>query len=143
MQPQTSILKRVTSILLAALMLISTIGISVDIHYCGGKIKSVGIFAPAEKCKAEMQETGCKPEVEKGIQSTPCCANKQFFCQVSGLDEVITHQPNIQLTHKIVPLISQSFHLESCVLEDKKPNRGLDPPLIATQIFQVYEQYLI
>ena len=43
-------LKKISHIILALLVLVTTMGMTVSAHYCGGELKSVQVIAESESC---------------------------------------------------------------------------------------------
>lgn len=87
---QTPKAHRIFSILMASLLLLSSTGFSVDLHFCKGQIKSFSLFGTAKSChktvastcnakqkschsSLKTQETSFKSGCEK-----TCCSNATF-----------------------------------------------------------------
>ncbi len=64
-------MKRLLVIVFSFFYLISSSGVYVNLHYCGGKLKSIGLFRFSEKacCGKKMNSKGC-------------CDNKGSFLKV-------------------------------------------------------------
>lgn len=59
-------LKKCTSLILAAVMLVSNAGLAFSVHFCGGKVASVSsVFHSGKVC-----------EMEKKVVKMTCCAKK-------------------------------------------------------------------
>ncbi|HIP37536.1 MAG TPA: hypothetical protein EYG85_11860 [Crocinitomix sp.] len=90
---------RLNVLFLSFLMLFSTIGFSMDIHYCGGEIDNIGFYEKADVCKMMKQDTGknvpaCHQKNAKKchndnsqnrVSQKSCCDNQTFV--LSSLDE--------------------------------------------------------
>jgi len=63
-------LKRISTILLSIVYLVLVTGISLNFHYCGGKLKSIAIQSKAEACCCGGDE-----------MESNCCNNKQLLIQ--------------------------------------------------------------
>jgi len=94
----TSISYRIVALTMAILMFSTSIGFSMDIHYCGDEMKSFSIFGDAEKC-----EMATKKKVEEE-QSHACChnkakADKKMSCHLNtdGDDSNCCHNEEIVL----------------------------------------------
>ena len=59
-------LKKISHIILSFMLLVSTMGMTVSKHYCGGELVSVSLFQEAESC-CEMDG---------------CCQNESHFYQL-------------------------------------------------------------
>ncbi len=92
-----SYLYRVTALLLAFLMFFSSIGYSMDIHYCKGELWDIAFFGEAEVCemqeevalvkecchRVEVKERQCKNHSgDSGIQREDCCKNVELVLDV-------------------------------------------------------------
>jgi len=76
---------------MAFLMLLSSTGFSIDLHYCQGNVKSFSFFGKAKSCHVEVNESHCSkkkkachmtaPSMEQeqsGDCKKDCCSNKSF-----------------------------------------------------------------
>ena len=66
---------KISSILMAIVVLFSTMSFTVDMHYCGDSLVETAIFHKAEGCGMEMQkpsDEGCSVAVKN------CCSNEQL-----------------------------------------------------------------
>ena len=76
---------------MAFLVFTSSISFAIDIHYCGGQVKSINLFGEAEKCHEMQQESKttsnhecCKKKNEERShciiksEKKDCCHNEQF-----------------------------------------------------------------
>lgn len=64
-------MKIFVSIALSTYYLLVSLGILVNVHYCGGKVQSVEVYAPAKAC--------CCPVAEGKMHG--CCGDESFFYQ--------------------------------------------------------------
>lgn len=88
MQSNSS-LYRVIALSLAFLMCFTSVGFAIDMHYCQGQLKSIGILGKAKNChemaqamkncvhhqKMVVQQEGCSKE------DRDCCEHKTFYAQ--------------------------------------------------------------
>ena len=85
--------------------MLSTIGVSVISHYCGGELEKVSLFSKPISCCGEEEET----DLEDG-----CCKNETthvFF------KEDFTFQT---LTSDVKPLVNQLFIVEISSIDHSK-----------------------
>ncbi len=88
---------KVTALLLAFLMFFSSIGYSMDIHYCKGEVWDIAFFGEVEVCemqeevtpvkecchRVEVKERQCKNHSgDSGIQREDCCKNVELVLDV-------------------------------------------------------------
>jgi uncharacterized membrane protein YadS len=57
-------LKKISHIILALLVLVTTMGMTVSAHYCGGELKSVHLLSAADSCCGDAC-TSCHNEIIK------------------------------------------------------------------------------
>jgi hypothetical protein len=134
---------KLLSVSLGVLFLFSSIGFSLDIHYCQGKIKSIGIYAPAEKCSEEMEVTKCDNHSDSGISKTPCCSNEQYFYQTGNADNTsnFTNTP-------IIPIVAilqsdDDAQIDVFLSENVLTYNGSGPPLVVKDFNILYDTFLI
>lgn len=141
---------RLIATLLAGLMLISTLNLSIDMHYCNGELKSVAFFDKAQSCHKPAQKRVCpnhppqKEQNESAYQKN-CCQNKGFFIkadideQVPGQEESVENQNSSSFV-ALAPVFSQ-MNLKS----DAWPPvyKQYKPPLIKKDIPVLFESYLL
>ena len=80
---------RITALFMAALMFLTSVGFTVDMHYCQGNIKSFSFFGKAKNCyELANLPTPCqahkktKPPPTNGgiyIDKKECCHNKSVY----------------------------------------------------------------
>lgn len=138
-------MKKVISIALILLLLISQLGLAIGTHYCMGlAVKSEVSLGPAHlDCGMGQMEVPCANDGKEMIAQSPCCQNVYVSAEVS--DDFRTAPALDQFSpHFVAAVPSQSFfgeHLftrtkEAPVLLYKSPPRLLDVR-VAFQIFRL------
>jgi len=125
------------------LLLVSTIGIVVDVHYCQGHIESFGIFTEAEACSPDEDKALCYAEAPLGISKLPCCTNGQFFLQnliENGERDIIPSNSQVQFG-TFIQMESELLHYPMQLHYSAK--EGPDPPLVSRDLTILYESFLI
>ena len=142
---KTSISYRAIAIFIALLMFSSSIGISMDIHFCGNEIKSFSLFGDAEACemmkpKQEKKSNlscceGPKKEIKscqnEGVSKGNCCHNESISMSNGGafeVDDISIEQFKQALTAVIILL--PNFNLFSITTEKVNYARYNPPPII-------------
>jgi hypothetical protein len=114
-------MKVFASIALSTYYLLVSMGILVNIHYCGGKVKSVEVYAPAKAC--------CCPSGTGDM--TGCCGNESFFYQFDE-DQVSTQVVQKTSEDEPVPTIFIDVHSAIADLalshQADGPDLSLPPP---------------
>lgn len=161
---KTALKHRIIAGLMAILMLVTSSGLSMDVHYCRGEFKNFSFFGEAEPCEMALkhqEKTSIKEEVhtcchakktEKVVFETcshtseikgNCCNNESYTIATSDAYEV--EQFTIDFTDLIVEL-PQIYSLELVFISFKSE---LDyfhyyhPPPISRDIQALHQVFII
>jgi len=137
-----NIFRKIASISLSILLLVSTTSFVVDEHYCGNMLVDATIFGKASNCFCEEYDNS-KIKDNLSIESDSCCSENQ-----------IIHESNNEIKKVLNELSSEnSLFLHSYFytyidlfegLENSfTPFRNYLPPLIITDIQVINEAFLI
>ncbi len=131
---------KITSMLMALVVLFSTMSFTISMHYCGDTLIETAVFQKAKGCGMEMQNPSTKG---CAIIKKNCCNDEQLI--VDGQDE-------LQLSVDKISFGQQVF-IASFVYTYNNTFKGLDnnvssyeeyePPLVVKQIYKFDETYLI
>lgn len=91
------------SILMAFLVLFSTMSFTVEKHFCGQSLVGHAVFSKAQKCKTEMHSCGVAGEMQMKMDES-CCSNQtESFV---GQDELNIYTFSIDLIQQnyLVPM---------------------------------------
>jgi hypothetical protein len=110
-----STLVRRLSFFLASWLMVTSVGASIDVHFCKGEIYSIGINAEADKCAGFENENSQKDH--SSLQQSPCCDQFSAYFQSdvdSGNDDVaiqysidsfvIPFQHEVQIPNCVEPI---------------------------------------
>ena len=131
---------KIMSLVMAFVVLFSTLSFTVNIHYCGDTLVETAMFHKAKGCGMEMQ----KPSAEGcAITKKNCCNDEQL---------VVNGQGELQLQIDTISF-EQHLFIASFVYSYSNLFEGLDnnissfeeyePPLVIRQLFKLDETYLI
>ena len=148
-------LHRITSLLMAFLMLVSSTGFSIDLHYCQGNLKSFSFLGTAKSCHDIAQSKHCskmkkschapKTALETdGECQKDCCSNKKI--EVSPDDENQKIQiENFSLKQiKFVTAFVKAFVLPQTDLSQIiVPHLKYKPPLLNRDIPILVQSFLL
>jgi hypothetical protein len=84
-------------------LLVST-GLTLDVHYCGGKMVDVEVFGTPDHCCSKVQPSCQKEEENK------CCSNESVLVQLDQW-QVISSTPSLDLAYLTVPRHFHNFDL--------------------------------
>lgn len=128
---------KVTSTIMAVLLLLSTVSFTVEKHFCGDHLVDVAIFSPVEKC-----DMGMASESETPIKKS-CCKDEV---------DVVKGQKDLKLNSFDSLDFSQQFFVTSFVYAYNSlfenlpkqiiPHKDYSPPNLITDI-QLLDQVFI
>ncbi|MFT7072474.1 MAG: hypothetical protein ACJAX3_001452 [Patiriisocius sp.] len=131
---------KIMSLLMAFVVLFSTMSFTIDMHYCGDTLVDTAIFKKAKGCGMEMQNPSTKG---CSITKKNCCSDKQI---------VIDSQDELKLSFDTFSFEQQQF-VTSFIYSYINLFEGAEgnttsfseypPPLIARSIYKLDETYLI
>ncbi|WP_194768404.1 HYC_CC_PP family protein [Tamlana sp. I1] len=134
------VFRKIASLLMAFVVLFSTMSFAVNMHYCGDKLVDASIFHNAETCGMEMNALpveGCE------ITKKDCCNDVQVV--VDGQDELqvsldkITFEQQLFVASFIYTYINLFEGLDKNVASFEAYNA----PHVIRQIFKLDESFLI
>ncbi|HEY9185567.1 MAG TPA: hypothetical protein VIM94_09595 [Salegentibacter sp.] len=120
------------SVLLALMVLFSTLSFTVDKHFCGSFLVDKAIFSEAETCGMEMENS-----------ADNCCTNEKVV--IDGQDELKHSFESLDFEQQIF-IASFSFsylNLFETLSKEVIPFKDYSPPLLVTDIHLVDQVFLI
>ncbi len=127
------------SMLLAVLVMFSTLSVTVEKHFCNDVLVDVSVFSELEKCGME----GHAKEQET-ITKKPCCKDEvQFF---EGQDELVKESSDdltsLQKQILVAYAVSYYNYLKGSY-ETVIPHQYYSPPKLTQELHILHEVYLI
>ena len=119
------ILKNILHYVLALMLLLATTGVTLNKHYCMGRLKSVSVFHEAESCMTKFGRECPKH----------CCDDQQEEYKVEDLSKV-NHNYDFSPELQLIALVEYTLILEELYSEDTDKPQYLNykPPLIDQDI---------
>jgi hypothetical protein len=131
---------KIMSLLMAFVVLFSTMSFTINMHYCGDTLVETALFHKAKGCGMEME----KPSTEGcAITKKNCCDDKQL--SIEGQDELQIQFDKISFEQQvfIASFIYAYSNLFEEYNEDINSFREYKPPLVVRQLYKLDETYLI
>ncbi len=131
---------KIMSLLMAFVVLFSTLSFTVNMHYCGDTLMDTAIFHKAETCGMEMENPSSK---DCSITKKSCCSDEQLV--VDGQDELQLSLDKISFEQQIfiASFVYTYINLFEGTNENVSSYQDYKPPLVIRQIFKLDETYLI
>ena len=132
---------KMLSVLMAIVVLFSTMSFTINMHYCGDKLVDSAIFSKAESCGMEMELTTSNDDCS--VSKENCCS--EGFEKINGQNELQSSVDAISFEQQV--FIASFIYTYTKLFESLDNKVSLyekdDPPLVIKQIYKLYETYLI
>ena len=134
-----SFFNQILSVLMAIVVLVSTMSMTVSAHYCGNILVDKTIMKPAQKCA--MHDAPSQHENEDKHNS--CCDDEVEI--IKGQDQLKLQSTDFELPQSIfVQALVYTFFVFPFLQTDTNPNfYAYPPPLYQADFHALYQVYLI
>lgn len=136
-------IRSIATVILASLVLIASIGVTVNLHLCGGHVQSIALFVKAQPCKMEMPKPchGNKNQTKRN----GCCEEESLLLKgketTAELKTVTELTPSFNLLGVILPVLYSIIEIDS---SDVSPRYAhYKPPLVERDITLFVQSFLI
>lgn len=147
---------RLIALVMACLMFFTSVGFSMNLHYCGGALKSVGFFGKAKTCHDMVSEKDAVmkncPHHKKMLadkmdcsEDRDCCSNKTVLFQ-SDQDQQVQNSEFVlgkQLQQFVAAYVAVFFSNDFSLDREGVAFALYIPPLIARDIPVLHQTFLI
>ncbi|MDY0780255.1 HYC_CC_PP family protein [Tenacibaculum sp. IB213877] len=133
---------KISSLLLAFLVLLSTFSLTIEKHFCGDFLVDVSYFGEAQGCDMTKGTTDC--ESSTTLKKKKCC--KDEIQQVDGQDDLQTASAEKFDLEKQQFLIAFVFSYNDLFKNLEKqivPHKDYSPPNLVTDIQVLHEVFII
>jgi hypothetical protein len=137
-----SFIRSIASVFLAGIVLIASIGVTINFHLCGGEIQSTALFVKAQPCKSVQKPChGTSHHSEKN----GCCEEKSVIVKGEQTTAVVKTPtqvtPSFNLISIILPVLYTVIDLETSISTPRYVH--YKPPLIDRDITVLAHNFLI
>ena len=130
---------KIISLVMAFVVLFSTMSFAINMHYCGDTLVETAIFNKAKGCGMEMENSSTE---DCAIKKNNCCSDRQLV--VDGQDELQVQVDQISFEQQLfIASFLYSYNTLFEVLDNRISYEKYDPPLVIRQLFKLDETYLI
>jgi len=134
------VVHKIMSLVMAFVVLFSTLSFTVNMHYCGDTLVETTVFKKAKGCGMDM----ANPSTEScSITKKNCCDDKQII--VDGQDELKLQVDKILFEQPvfIASFVYTYINLFEGVDKNVSSYETYKPPLVIRRIYKIDESYLI
>lgn len=129
------------SILMAFVVLCSTMSFTINMHYCGDKLVDSAIFSKAETCGMEMELATSTNECS--VSKKNCCSDE--FEKIEGQNELQSSLETISFEQQV--FIASFIYTYTNLFESLDNKVSLyekyNSPPVSRKIYKLDETYLI
>jgi len=133
---------KISSLLLALLVLFSTSSYTVESHYCGGSLVDSSFFGHVKSCGVEMLISTVTTD-DCSEASKNCCRDEKVF--IDGQDELITS--SVELTFQqqlfIASFVDTYINLFKGIDDKVIPFKNYSSPVLVKDIQLLDEVFII
>jgi hypothetical protein len=135
------IIHNTISVLMAFVVLLSTMSFTIDRHYCGDILVDTAIFELAKSCGMDMQQS--TPILDYSMTKSDCCSVKHIAFE--GQNELKLSFETMSLDQQLftASFVYSYIYLFEGIEEKNTSFNDYPPPLIIRQIYKLDEVYLI
>lgn len=148
-----SLSHRITAISMALLMLLSSTGFSMDLHYCQDQLKGISLIGKAKSCHDKQATPPCHKtkktchHINDNLNQTEkdnCCHNETVVIEKTDLDATATQIATVQdIQLEFVAAFVAVYVLNIDAQADFQPYAQYKPPLPDRDIQVLYQTFLI
>jgi hypothetical protein len=119
-------MKKVTVAILAIIYLTVSSGVAMTIHYCMGKVASVDLMHPADKCgKCGMKTTG------------GCCKDEFKIVKLNDSHKLISNDINIYSPVAVIDNSKSIFDINDFSSRSRSDHKNHSPPRSAVSSLNI------
>ena len=143
---------RITAISMALLLLLSSTGFSMDMHFCQSHLSGISFLGKAKSCHEMQSSSSCQKKKmdcnhkENATQDKKdnCCQNNSIVIEKSDVDATITPVATVQdIQSKFVAALLAVYVFNYSVEVDFQSYELYKPPLPDRDILVFYQTFLI
>ena len=138
-----SSIRPIVAVFLASLVLIASIGVTVNLHLCGGNVQSIALFVKAQPCKMEMPKSCHGSKAQK--KRSGCCEEESILLKgketTAELKTVTELTPSFTLISVILPVLYSINEVDSFIASARYAH--YKPPIVERDITIFAQSFLI
>ncbi|WP_370391633.1 hypothetical protein [uncultured Winogradskyella sp.] len=135
---KASLLHKGLSTVLSVLVLLSTLSVTIEKHFCGGQLVDVAVFSKLDRCGGDIDDMPTSDTLKSS-----CC--KDEVDVIEGIDDLnVTVFEDVEIKlQKFAVVFFISYYLHSDGVSNPIPSGYYKPPNLVKDIYILNETYLI
>ncbi|TPN83467.1 HYC_CC_PP family protein [Aquimarina algicola] len=134
--------RKIGSLLLALMVLTSTMSFTVNMHYCGDTLVDTVLFKEAKRCGMEVQKPNPSSNACKITQKS-CCSDQTLIIEGQNELKVTFHDLSFEQQLFISSYIYSYINLFEGLEQNIIPFQDYPPPLLTRDILILDQTFLI
>ena len=133
--------KQIMAVLMAFVVLCTTMSFTVNMHYCGDTLVDSSLFGHVETCGMDKQLS--RNDCQSEVQDDSCCSDKQLV--VEGQDDLKMSFNTLNFEQQVfvVSFVHSYINLFETLDSHIVPFRDYTPPYLVRNVQKLHETYLI
>jgi len=132
---------KITSFLVALVVLFSTMSFTIDMHYCGDTLVDTAVFQKATTCGMDISKS--KSTSECSIVKKICCHDKQIIVDGQSEMQLALDKVSFEQQLFIISFVDSYINLFESSDKDVSFYSQYRPSLVTKQLYKLDESYLI
>lgn len=135
--------KKISSVLLAFLVLLSTFSFTVEKHFCGDFLVDVSYFGNADDCGKDMSSDSCDAEKQQ-VKKKSCCKDEVEKIQGQNqLQKSSVEKISFEKQQFVLAFVVSYYNLFNNLSEQVVLHKNYSPPNLVADIQVLYEVFII
>tara|TARA_B110000977_G_scaffold61878_1_gene84204 strand:- start:99 stop:512 length:414 start_codon:yes stop_codon:yes gene_type:complete len=131
---------KIVSILMAFVVIFTTLSFTVDMHFCGDTLVETVVFQKAKGCGMELQ----KPSKDDCVvKSNNCCNDKQLTIDGQQELQISVNAFSFEQTLYVSSILNTSKEFSEVIDKNVPLYKGYTLQLVIRQLYKIAETYLI
>jgi len=124
--------RKIASLLMAFIVLFSTMSFTIDMHYCGDTLVNVAVFKEVKSCGMDMKQS--PPTTTCSITKKDCCSEEQITFE--GQDELQLSFEDLTFNQQlwVASYIYSAIDLFEALERNNNLFKEYSPPLVVKNI---------
>ena len=138
-----NIINQVCSVLMAFIVMVSTMSMTVNKHYCSNILVDTAVFQEAKTCGMHSDSSHKTDNQNEKEDEKPCCSSEYEL--IKGQDELQFQKIDFNFDQVFVATFVHTY-FELFNYENSKSQSFIhykSPPLVLRQLYKLDETYLI
>lgn len=131
------------AVLMALLVLFSTLSFSMDMHFCGGRLVDFSLFEKAESCGMMPEAADVPGDCLVGKAGMDCCSDVRILVEGQEDFKVSFDQLTVDQQFFITSFVYAYYSLFEATENSPRKDWGYAPPPLIQDVQVLYQTFLI